>query len=157
MLYLGVSSTHEDQLNVLQALTRKFRLGPDVKLLEIAEQCPFTFTGADFYALCSDAMLGAMSRKAMSLEEMIGAYGIFNHLQGYPRRPCRRRTESVRADVGTSDPFDTTILSGGACKFRGTPGSSHSKRLPECSSGSGTKYQSIRAESLPQNPETIFK
>lgn len=72
MLYLGVSSTREDQLNVLKALTRRFRLGPDVKLSEISEQCPFNYTGADFYALCSDAMLGAMSRKALDLERKIG-------------------------------------------------------------------------------------
>ena len=68
MLYLGVSSTHEAQLNILQALTRKFKLHPDLKLERIAEQCPFHYTGADFYALCADALLKAMSRKAEELE-----------------------------------------------------------------------------------------
>ena len=72
MLYLGVSSTHEAQLNILQALTRKFKLHPDLKLERIAEQCPFHYTGADFYALCADALLKAMSRKAEELEETIG-------------------------------------------------------------------------------------
>ncbi|KAK0545463.1 peroxisomal assembly protein [Tilletia horrida] len=65
MLYLSVSETHAAQLNILQALTRKFKLDPDVgDLTVIAEQCPFNLTGADFYALCSDAMLKAMTRKA---------------------------------------------------------------------------------------------
>lgn len=71
MLYLGVSDTHEAQLNILEALTRKFRLDPDLDLRNIANKCPFNYTGADFYALCSDAMLNAMSRKAEEIEEKI--------------------------------------------------------------------------------------
>jgi len=71
MLYLGVSDTHEAQLNILEALTRKFRLDPDLDLRNIANKCPFNYTGADFYALCSDAMLNAMSRKAEEVEEKI--------------------------------------------------------------------------------------
>lgn len=73
MLYLGVSETHEAQFDILQALTRKFRLDQALDLRRIAEQCPFNYTGADFYALCSDAMLNAMSRKAGELEIKIGA------------------------------------------------------------------------------------
>lgn len=30
--------------------------------------CPFTYTGADFYALCSDAMLKAMTRQAAAVD-----------------------------------------------------------------------------------------
>ncbi|EJD02070.1 AAA-domain-containing protein [Fomitiporia mediterranea MF3/22] len=71
LLYLGVSNTHEAQLNILEALTRKFRLDPQLNLMSIAELCPFNYTGADFYALCSDAMLKAMARKAHSVEETI--------------------------------------------------------------------------------------
>ncbi|KAL1674956.1 P-loop containing nucleoside triphosphate hydrolase protein [Schizophyllum commune] len=72
MLYLGVSDTHEAQLRILEALTRKFKLDPTLDLRAIAEKCPFNYTGADFYALCSDAMLNAMSRKAEELEDVIG-------------------------------------------------------------------------------------
>ncbi|KAF8334192.1 P-loop containing nucleoside triphosphate hydrolase protein [Cantharellus anzutake] len=71
MLYLGVSDTHEAQLNIIKAVTRKFRLDPDLDLADIAEQCPFNFTGADFYALCSDAMLRAMARKAEEVDRKI--------------------------------------------------------------------------------------
>ncbi|KAI9293385.1 AAA-domain-containing protein [Neoconidiobolus thromboides FSU 785] len=71
MLYLGVPQDHPSQLNIIQALTRKFRLHPDLELINIAEQCPYHFTGADFYALCSDAMLKAMSRTADEIERKV--------------------------------------------------------------------------------------
>ncbi|KIJ69555.1 hypothetical protein HYDPIDRAFT_179330 [Hydnomerulius pinastri MD-312] len=69
MLYLGVSETHDAQLDILQALTRKFKLHPQLDLASIAAYCPFNYTGADFYALCADAMLHALSRKVDELEE----------------------------------------------------------------------------------------
>ncbi|KAL2374225.1 peroxisomal assembly protein [Blastomyces gilchristii] len=71
MLYLGVSDTHEKQVTILEALTRKFNLHPDLSLRRIAEQLPFTYTGADLYALCSDAMLKAITRKASAVDEKI--------------------------------------------------------------------------------------
>lgn len=67
-----MSDTHEAQLKIIQALTRKFRLDPALDLNDIAQQCPFNYTGADFYALCSDAMLKSMSRKAEEVERKIG-------------------------------------------------------------------------------------
>lgn len=72
LLYLGVSETDEEQLRILQALTRKFRLDPALDLMEVARACPFNFTGADFYALCADALLKAMSRKAQEIDSRIG-------------------------------------------------------------------------------------
>ena len=71
MLYLGVSDSHEAQVNILEALTRKFRLDPGLDLRVIAQKCPSNLTGADFYALCSDAMLNAMSRIAKGIEAKI--------------------------------------------------------------------------------------
>jgi peroxin-6 len=71
MLYLGVSDSHEAQVNILEALTRKFRLDPGLDLRAIAQICPLNLTGADFYALCSDAMLNAMSRKAEGIDTKI--------------------------------------------------------------------------------------
>ena len=76
MLYLGVSDSHEAQVNILEALTRKFRLNPDLNLRAIAQKCPLNLTGADFYALCSDAMLNAMSRKAEGIDTKICKYRI---------------------------------------------------------------------------------
>ncbi|KAJ5520407.1 hypothetical protein N7463_000860 [Penicillium fimorum] len=71
MLYLGVSDTHRKQATILEALTRKFALNPDVSLDRVAEQLPLTYTGADLYALCSDAMLKAITRKATAVDDKI--------------------------------------------------------------------------------------
>jgi peroxin-6 len=72
MLYLGVSDTHEAQLDILRALTRKFNLDPNLNLSAIAAHCPFNFTGADFYALCADALLHALTHKVDELERQRG-------------------------------------------------------------------------------------
>lgn len=72
MLYLGVSTTHAEQLDILEALTRKFVLSSNINFAMVAESCPFNYTGADFYALCADALLNAMSRTAENLDRKIG-------------------------------------------------------------------------------------
>ena len=46
----------------------RFELSEDCSLERIVEQCPFNMTGADFYALCSDAMLSALKVKIEQLE-----------------------------------------------------------------------------------------
>lgn len=74
MLYLGVTDSQRDRLNIIEALTRKFKLHPDLNLEKLAEDCPPNYTGADFYALCSDAMLNAMSRRAEEVEDRIGSF-----------------------------------------------------------------------------------
>ncbi|EHL02385.1 putative Peroxisomal biogenesis factor 6 [Glarea lozoyensis 74030] len=71
MLYLGVSDTHEKQLTIMEALTRKFTLHPSLSLGRVASRLPFTYTGADFYALCSDAMLKAVTRQASLVDTKI--------------------------------------------------------------------------------------
>ncbi|KAH6670563.1 hypothetical protein B0J14DRAFT_640578 [Halenospora varia] len=73
MLYLGVSDTHEKQLTIMEALTRKFTLHPQLSLPRVASRLPFTYTGADFYALCSDAMLKAVTRQASLVDAKISA------------------------------------------------------------------------------------
>ncbi|KAJ4162683.1 peroxisomal assembly protein [Fusarium falciforme] len=73
MLYLGVSDTNDKQQTILEALTRKFTLHPSVSLASVAERLPFTYTGADFYALCSDAMLKAVTRQASAVDANIKA------------------------------------------------------------------------------------
>ncbi|KAI9825287.1 MAG: peroxisomal assembly protein [Thelocarpon impressellum] len=73
MLYLGISDTHDKQLKILEALTRKFTLHPEMSLPRVAQTLPFTYTGADLYALCSDAMLKAITRQALAVDEKIKA------------------------------------------------------------------------------------
>ncbi|KAL0039627.1 hypothetical protein WJX77_003781 [Trebouxia sp. C0004] len=62
LLYVGVAEDSHSKLKVLQALTRKFTLQDDIDLPIIAEKCPPTFTGADLYALSSDAWMTALKR-----------------------------------------------------------------------------------------------
>ena len=73
MLYLGISDTHDKQLRILEALTRKFNLQSDLSLHRVAESLPFTYTGADLYALCSDAMLKAITRQTAIVDAKIRA------------------------------------------------------------------------------------
>lgn len=82
MLYLGISDTDEKQTKILEALTRKFKLADDVDLAKIAEKCSFTFTGADFYALCSDSMLNAMTRSANTVDAKLNALNKQRTLDG---------------------------------------------------------------------------
>ncbi|KAE8856373.1 hypothetical protein PTNB73_09638 [Pyrenophora teres f. teres] len=74
MLYLGVSDTHEKQQTILEALTRKFTLHPSLSLQRVSQGLPFTYTGADMYALCSDAMLKAITRSARIVDEKVKEY-----------------------------------------------------------------------------------
>lgn len=74
MLYLGISDTHDKQAKILEALTRKFKFSNDVDLGKIVNTLGFNYTGADFYALSSDAMLNAMTRKAREVDTKIKEY-----------------------------------------------------------------------------------
>ncbi|KIK59642.1 hypothetical protein GYMLUDRAFT_226408 [Collybiopsis luxurians FD-317 M1] len=101
MLYLGVSETHDAQLNILEALTRKFRLHPDLDLKQVAEQCSFNYTGADFYALCSDALLNAMTRKAEELEEKLVSFNSQPHL--HPDHPHPLTAQYYLAEMASEE------------------------------------------------------
>lgn len=65
----AISNLAPSSLQVLQALTRKFAIAPDVNLAVVAEHCPGRFTGADMYALCSDAWMRALRRRLGELDE----------------------------------------------------------------------------------------
>ncbi|OMJ21475.1 Peroxisomal biogenesis factor 6 [Smittium culicis] len=79
MVYLGVSNTHDSQLNILKALTRKLCLSPDLDLQIIAEKCDFNLSGADFYALCSDAQLKATLRSIRRVDYLVDEYNSNNN------------------------------------------------------------------------------
>ncbi|KAK4704294.1 peroxin-6, partial [Phenoliferia sp. Uapishka_3] len=105
MLYLGVSDNHESQLKIIQALTRKFKLDPDTNLELIANLCPFNYTGADFYALCSDAMLKAMTRKAEEIDTKIAH---INNLPPYSERVAKLTPQYYLAEIAT--PVEVAVL-----------------------------------------------
>lgn len=49
----------------------RFTLAPDLDLQRVADRLPFTYTGADLYALCSDAMLKAITRSARLVDDRV--------------------------------------------------------------------------------------
>jgi peroxin-6 len=67
LVYIGVAEDRAQQLQVLTALTRKFALAADVSLPALAERCSLRFSGADFYALCADALMRAIRDQAAAL------------------------------------------------------------------------------------------
>ncbi|KAK7521744.1 peroxin 6 [Phyllosticta citriasiana] len=87
MLYLGVSDTHDKQLTILEALTRKFTLDPTLSLRNVASSLPFTFTGADLYALCSDAMLHAITRQARAVDARVASINASRAAETPPKPP----------------------------------------------------------------------
>lgn len=85
MLYLSVPETHAAQRDVLAALTRKFALDPNLSLDDLSEHLPFTYTGADLYALCADAMLRAMTRVAEEVDARVAELEAAPLPRAYPK------------------------------------------------------------------------
>ncbi len=71
LLYLGIAADDDAQLKILKALTRKFKLKEDVRLEEVIATCPTNYTGADFYALASNALSMAIRRRAKEIKGII--------------------------------------------------------------------------------------
>jgi peroxin-6 len=84
MLYLGVCEDHISQEKILRALTRKFKFEDGVDMAKIAELCPLTFTGADLYALCTDANLKAIERVINRVDEAVIYWNETGPHEGYP-------------------------------------------------------------------------
>ncbi|XP_028420769.1 peroxisome assembly factor 2 isoform X2 [Perca flavescens] len=68
LVYVGINEDRESQLQVLQAILRKFQVDSAVDLQQVLERCPDHMTGADLYALCSDAMTAAIKRKVSLID-----------------------------------------------------------------------------------------
>ena len=81
-VYLGLPEDPESRLSILAALTRKFSLADDVDLPGLVAQVDMGFTGADFYALASDALMNAIREKASDLELEYGKEKVADVLQG---------------------------------------------------------------------------
>lgn len=68
LLYVGIPDDKPSQLKILKALTRKFNVSKDLDLREVVKSCPPHLTGADFYSLCSGAMVNATRKRIRTLE-----------------------------------------------------------------------------------------
>ena len=62
MVYVGFPETKVDRLNIIKSYTNKMQLSEDVDLDKLENSLPLYLTGADFYALCSDAYLNGIKR-----------------------------------------------------------------------------------------------
>ncbi|KAI4492416.1 hypothetical protein M0804_002207 [Polistes exclamans] len=63
LLYVGIHSNFDSELNVLKALTYKFTfLNNGNELMQLKEDLPVNLTGADLYSICSNAWLNAARR-----------------------------------------------------------------------------------------------
>ncbi|WWC94829.1 hypothetical protein V866_001679 [Kwoniella sp. B9012] len=60
-----------DGLKKRSGILLKFTLDPTLRLEDVVEGLEYNLTGADLYALCSDAMLGAMSRTAEKVDQEV--------------------------------------------------------------------------------------
>ncbi|KAJ4944474.1 hypothetical protein JOQ06_013017 [Pogonophryne albipinna] len=69
LVYVGMNEDRGSQLQVLQAILRKFQVDSAVDLQQVVDRCPDHMTGADLYALCSDAMTAAIKRKISLIDE----------------------------------------------------------------------------------------
>ncbi|XP_076879465.1 peroxisomal ATPase PEX6 [Brachyhypopomus gauderio] len=69
LVHVGISEDRESQLQILKAIVRKMKLETGLSLSEVVERCPVRLTGADMYALCSDAMMAAIKRKILCINE----------------------------------------------------------------------------------------
>jgi len=110
----------------------RFTLHPSVSLRDVAEKLPFTYTGADFYALCSDAMLKAVTRQATQVDAKIKAL----NAQPETRQPMstayffdhHATAEDVAVTVTEQDFMDA-----------------HRELVPSVSAGELIHYERVRA------------
>jgi peroxin-6 len=73
MVYLGTNVEVDGRLKILRALTRKFQLAKDVDLEALAASLPPSYTGADSYGLCANALLRAVKRRCHELQDTVDA------------------------------------------------------------------------------------
>lgn len=80
LVYLETAQTRSAQLAILQAATRKLNLHASVHLPSLCERIPLgRWSGADFAALCTDALMhavaGAVSRLDVAVASASGGKG----------------------------------------------------------------------------------
>lgn len=100
----------------LQALTRKFCLAPDVNLPAVAAACPITLSGADLYALCADAWMGALQRhiRAVEVPEPDAARAEQAEVQAGSQAAAAAAAAAGKPGVDGSEPHDGLVAAAGA-------------------------------------------
>lgn len=62
LVFVGVCEDHEGQVKILRAVTSKIPVSPSTSLERVASLLPLSLTGADMYALATDALYTALHR-----------------------------------------------------------------------------------------------
>ncbi|KAA1133328.1 peroxisomal assembly protein [Puccinia graminis f. sp. tritici] len=79
LIYLGIPTSRDQKLEILKSLTRKFNLSSSFDFDWLIDQVDRIgsqkgsgniFTGADFYSICSEALMASLIRKIERLEAM---------------------------------------------------------------------------------------
>ncbi|KAJ2787451.1 peroxisomal assembly protein [Coemansia interrupta] len=139
LVYLGVSETHEAQHNIIQALTRKFHLHPDLDLRQVSEKCPFHYTGADFYALCSDALLKAMLRTVDEVDELIKQWNADDTREPNEEHPVPMTPQYYLDHIAAESVKQVTVTAGDFDKAL-------DELIPSVSAEELVRYQALRQQ-----------
>ncbi|KAJ1725523.1 peroxisomal assembly protein [Coemansia erecta] len=139
LVYLGVSETHEAQQNIIQALTRKFHLHPDLDLRLVSEKCPFHYTGADFYALCSDALLKAMLRTVDEVDELIKQWNSDDTREQNDEHPVPMTPQYYLDHIAAESLKQVTVTAGDFHKAL-------DELIPSVSAEELVRYQALRQQ-----------
>lgn len=67
-LFVGIPEDKISRVNILKALTRKFCLAEDIDFEVIEGNCPPNLSGADFYSLCTDAVMNKIQKSVELIE-----------------------------------------------------------------------------------------
>ncbi|XP_046829878.1 peroxisome assembly factor 2 isoform X1 [Vespa crabro] len=87
LLYVGIHSTFFSKLNVLEALTHKFKfLNHGRELIQLIIDLPINLTGADLYSICSNAWLNAARRVLNTINNMQDNLTKENYLTHIPEQ-----------------------------------------------------------------------
>lgn len=77
LLYVGPFTKHQEKVSVLETVTSQFVLSPTVSLDDLARKIKRDITGAEIYALCSNAWLNAVRRTISKAKDAKGK-GVLN-------------------------------------------------------------------------------
>ena len=110
----------------------RFTLHPTVSLRAVSERLPFTYTGADFYALCSDAMLKAVTRQASLVDAKIKT------LNADPLRASPLTTASFFDHFATPEDIAVMVTEQDFLD-------AHRELIPSVSAGELAHYERVRA------------
>ena len=100
----------------------RFTLDPSLSLRNIATSLPLTYTGADLYALCSDAMLKAITRRAAAVDAKVRAINAKRAASRHRASPSISRTASHNSRTPThlEDADDDAEVSSASWPFTPT-------------------------------------